>query len=87
MLTPEQPLVDALGVFSGHDGERLPVVSSRENRLLLGTLSKTDLLLTLAHAPNPRRGKTDPDDSGSAQKQGQSKAPGMPVHAGPPPAE
>lgn len=88
MLTPEQPLVDALGVFSGHDGERLPVVASREDRLLLGTLSKTDLLLTLAHAPNPRRGKTDPDDSGAAPRgKPQPQAPGMPVHADPPPAE
>lgn len=40
---------DALQRFSKHDGERLPVVANNESAELLGTVSKTDLILALAH--------------------------------------
>ncbi|MDE1170202.1 MAG: ClcB-like voltage-gated chloride channel protein [Verrucomicrobium sp.] len=50
-LTPDEFLAEALGVFARHEGDRLPVVASREEPVLLGTLSKNDLLLSLAHAP------------------------------------
>ena len=53
-LTPELSLADALDRFAAHDGERLPVVAAAENPVLLGTLSKSDLLLTLAHAPRAK---------------------------------
>ncbi|MGI9113677.1 MAG: ClcB-like voltage-gated chloride channel protein [Chthoniobacterales bacterium] len=39
----------ALDEFSHHDGERLPVVSDRTSRKLVGSLSKTDLILALSH--------------------------------------
>jgi CIC family chloride channel protein len=74
VLTPEMRLTQALAKFTGHDGERLPVVASLGDPLLVGTLSKTDLLLTLSHAPN--RG----EHPGHAAVE----APGMPVHGAPP---
>jgi chloride channel protein, CIC family len=49
MVTPETTLADALELFRSHPGERLPVVDNLTDRLLLGYVSKTDLLLTLAH--------------------------------------
>lgn len=42
---PDQPLTEALGRFIGITAERLPVVA--ENGELLGSLSKSDLLLAL----------------------------------------
>jgi chloride channel protein, CIC family len=39
----------ALEQFSHHDGERLPVVSDRASGKLVGSLSKTDLILALSH--------------------------------------
>lgn len=44
----ETPLSEALIVFGQHDGERLPVVQSASNRTVVGSLSKTDLILALA---------------------------------------
>jgi len=49
MLTPEAPLSEALEKFSSFAVERIPVVENFQNRKLLGTISKTDLLLTLFH--------------------------------------
>jgi CIC family chloride channel protein len=49
MLSVNDSLQESLAVFSQHDGERLPVVDSRSSRVLVGSLSKTDVLLTLAH--------------------------------------
>lgn len=46
-LTPEMSLHEALDCFLKHDGERLPVLNGDGH--LLGTISKTDLLLSLAH--------------------------------------
>lgn len=48
-LTPEAGLSEALDAFRRYPGERLPVVSDFQERVLLGVVSKTDLLLTLAH--------------------------------------
>jgi CIC family chloride channel protein len=49
-IVPEDSLATALERFSHHDGERLPVVSSRDGPRLLGSISKTDLLLALTEA-------------------------------------
>lgn len=48
-LTPEVPLSEALQKFLIHKSERLPVVDNVEDKRLLGTISKTDLLLAIAH--------------------------------------
>ncbi len=52
-LAPEESLSEALGVFSHHDGERLPVTSNFEDRTLVGSISKTDVLLALAEQSSP----------------------------------
>jgi len=62
-LTVDGKLTDALEGFSRHDGERLPVVDGVESRQLIGYISKTDLLLTLAHGdpekqPSPPKNPT-----------------------------
>lgn len=49
IVGPDSTLEEALAKFSAHPGERLPVVEP-EGGWLVGSLSKTDLLLTLAHA-------------------------------------
>ena len=49
LITPQMSLVDAAQRFSPDVGERLPVIESAQNRTLVGSISKTDLLLTLAH--------------------------------------
>lgn len=49
VLTPETDLREALEAFNRYRGERLPVVNHATERVLLGHISKTDLLLTLAH--------------------------------------
>ena len=40
-------------MFSRHDGERLPVMSNFEDRTLVGSISKTDVLLALAEQSRP----------------------------------
>lgn len=52
-VSVDESLSDALGVFSRHDGERLPVTSNFEDRTLVGSISKTDVLLALAEQSNP----------------------------------
>ncbi len=47
-VLPEESLTEALETFSHHDGERLPVTTTLEDRTLLGSISKTDVLLALA---------------------------------------
>jgi CIC family chloride channel protein len=47
-LAPGDTLATALERFSHHDGERLPVTSANDGEQLLGSLSKTDLLLALS---------------------------------------
>jgi CIC family chloride channel protein len=49
MVTPETTLTEALEEFQGARSERLPVVNSPRERVLVGQVSKTDLLLTLSH--------------------------------------
>lgn len=46
-LPADAPLGVALGRLLAHDGERLPVVNDERERVLVGALSKRDLLLTL----------------------------------------
>ncbi len=53
-LTPESKLTEALEAFSKHDGERVPVVDGLKTMKLSGYISKTDLLLTLAHRGGDR---------------------------------
>lgn len=55
-VTPNASLRDALGKFSRHDGERLPVVGEgTAESSLVGSISKTDLILAIAneHKPAP----------------------------------
>ncbi len=46
-LRPEGSFIEALQAFTGHPGERLPVVAAGDGRLL-GSVSKGDLMLALA---------------------------------------
>ncbi len=52
-VSVDESLSDALGVFSRHDGERLPVTSNFEDRTLVGSISKTDVLLALSEQSKP----------------------------------
>jgi CIC family chloride channel protein len=48
-LVPEGAnLIEALERFQQHDGERLPVVKGLNDRRLVGSIAKTDLILALA---------------------------------------
>ena len=49
VLTSDASLKESLEVFARHDGERLPVLNNQHERRLVGSLAKTDVLLTLAH--------------------------------------
>jgi CIC family chloride channel protein len=49
VLTSDASLKESLEVFARHDGERLPVLDNNHDRRLIGSLAKTDVLLTLAH--------------------------------------
>ena len=49
VLTSDASLKESLEVFARHDGERLPVLDNTRDRRLVGSLAKTDVLLTLAH--------------------------------------
>ena len=48
VITSGSTLNHALEIFTHHDGERLPVVSDAPDRQLVGSISKTDLILALA---------------------------------------
>jgi CIC family chloride channel protein len=48
VVPPEASLTEALERFLHHDGERLPVVSNSAQHRLIGSISKTDLILALA---------------------------------------
>jgi len=52
-VTPDESLMDALGRFTRHDGERLAVIDTPGSRHLLGSIAKTDLLLALAEHKEP----------------------------------
>jgi CIC family chloride channel protein len=62
-VTPNVPLTQALEYFAHHDGERLPVLDERD-RTLMGSISKSDLILAIAE-----RSK-----AGAAQAPGQAQA-------------
>jgi CIC family chloride channel protein len=47
VVRPEASLAEAMGSFVDHDGERLPVVNSADH-CLIGSISKTDVILALA---------------------------------------
>jgi chloride channel protein, CIC family len=47
-ISPVQPMADALEKFSVVDSERLPVVDSLGSQRLIGSISKTDIMLHLA---------------------------------------
>ena len=47
-ITPEASLARALTAFAFLDADRLPVIADRVARQLIGTISKSDLLLALA---------------------------------------
>jgi CIC family chloride channel protein len=47
-VRPEASLAEAMERFAHHDGERLPVVGNSGDNQLLGTISKTDVILPLA---------------------------------------
>ncbi len=49
VVTPEMTLADAWERVRSYEGERIPVVDDLEDRKLIGLVSKTDLLLTMAH--------------------------------------
>ena len=49
VLSSDASLKESLEVFARHDGERLPVIDNIRDRKLVGSLAKTDVLLTLAH--------------------------------------
>ena len=49
VLSSDASLKESLEVFARHDGERLPVIDNISDRRLVGSLAKTDVLLTLAH--------------------------------------
>ena len=50
-LTPGTPLSDALASFGHLAAERIPVVTERNTGKLLGSISKSDLILALTEAP------------------------------------
>jgi len=47
-VSPDASLTEALERFSHHDGERLPVTSGANGQALIGSVSKTDVILALA---------------------------------------
>ena len=47
-ISPEASLAEAMERFVAHDGERLPVVARQGDHRLLGSISKTDVILALA---------------------------------------
>ncbi len=52
-VTPDVPLTQALEYFAHHDGERLPVLDGPD-RKLLGSVSKSDLMLAIADRATTR---------------------------------
>ena len=54
-VNPETTLAKTLETFFTHAGERIPVVEKGRGRKLVGSISKTDLLITIAQAAKPGR--------------------------------
>lgn len=59
-VRPDASLVQAMERFVNHDGERLPVVSNSGEHQLLGSISKTDVILALAGSSNSPSGVPTP---------------------------
>jgi CBS domain-containing protein len=53
---PEASLTEALDRFAHHDGERLPVTLGGPAGQLVGSISKTNLILALAERSKPVSG-------------------------------
>jgi chloride channel protein, CIC family len=51
IVRPESSLADAMECFVNHDSERLPVVTDSGEHRLVGSISKTDVILALAGSP------------------------------------
>ena len=51
-ITVDTPLSEGFAMFARHSGERLPVINNEGEHRLVGSLSKTDLMLALASAGN-----------------------------------
>jgi CIC family chloride channel protein len=61
VLPPEASLTEALERFSQHDGERLPVVTEANGQSLIGSVSKTDVILALAGSTRAPTAVPSPD--------------------------
>ena len=48
VVTAGSTLTQALEIFTNHEGERLPVVTNAREKQLVGSISKTDVILALA---------------------------------------
>jgi CIC family chloride channel protein len=48
VIAAASTLSHALEIFTNHEGERLPVVSDAREKQLVGSISKTDVILALA---------------------------------------
>jgi chloride channel protein, CIC family len=56
-ISPAQPMADALEKFSEVDSERLPVVDNLGSQRLIGSISKTDIMLHLAGKVRSKTGR------------------------------
>jgi CIC family chloride channel protein len=54
-VNPETTLAKTLETFTHHPGERIPVIERGKGRKLVGSISKTDLLLTIAQGEESER--------------------------------
>ncbi|WP_083805014.1 ClcB-like voltage-gated chloride channel protein [Chthoniobacter flavus] len=63
-IAPDASLVEALERFARHDGERLPVTTGA-NRKLIGSISKSDLLLALAERTKDPHQTADAPSNGA----------------------
>jgi len=61
VTTADSPMARAVELFSRRMCERLPVVDNLQRRALLGTISKTDMLLALAESTRSRGAENNTD--------------------------
>lgn len=54
-VNPDTTLEKTLETFTHHPGERIPVIERGKSRKLVGSISKTDLLLTIAQGEESER--------------------------------
>lgn len=59
-VRPNASLIQAMERFVNHDGERLPVVGNSGEHQLIGSISKTDVILALAGSSNNPSGVATP---------------------------